>query len=258
MSSGRSETPLLLHLCTGLQSTTASVSAALESAGRRVRALADVYSAMAAIATTPPGSSHVLVACVDGLSDSDMELFELVHAHDPSVRVYVYGDARSRARIERALRAGASEIAELELVAAPVRSNPMLAPDARREVSLVEATSHTQGQGEMSRPSAAPSDAPSARAVFPPGSVGKQPSTAPSAPQVPTPWKSNPSAPKRTPPSRQSPSPEYPAGDKHRSSDRPKVPRPTSQDDALLTAEQFAAILSGFHRAKPTSPSPES
>ncbi len=70
----------------------------------------DVYRALARIARAAPKEIAAVLVCVEVIGPEEWEFFALVTKHPNSPRLYVYGDERSRAKIDRALGLGAFAI----------------------------------------------------------------------------------------------------------------------------------------------------
>lgn len=226
----------ILHLCTGLQSSTAPVASLLDRPGWQVSVVTDVYSAMAIVATSAPGSIQALVACVDGLSESDMELFDLLRERFPAVRVYVYGDSRGQSRIERAMRTGAAGIIELK---ASVETGPPPGETGnmghRREISLAEAMAQNRGNIVAGDPPCAPPAQPRSEWS--------------SLSEARVPWIPHPQAPRRIPPAGSVSS----SADSLSNVDRPQSVAPDARNpisEPLLSTEEMAALMNGWNSPK--------
>jgi len=94
-----------------------------------VRGETDVYRALANLlqrGTSGVGFARpvtAVIACVDGLSDAELEFFRLLRAARPDVQVMAYSATGSDIAVERALQAGAQTTATVQLVHDLLRSS---------------------------------------------------------------------------------------------------------------------------------------
>lgn len=100
----------VLHIGAEGASGAAAVSvAALATADDLcVETYGDVYRGLARLLRVSTGQFRAVIVCLDGLGAAEFEFFALLSRLRPTVPVYVHGRDGSQARIERAIRLGAT------------------------------------------------------------------------------------------------------------------------------------------------------
>lgn len=110
-----------------------TVNALAATDGFCVETCGDVYRGLARLLRMSADQFRAVIVCLDGLGAAEFEFFAVVSRLRPRVPVYVYGRAGSKARIERAIRLGASAPVTDEVMrrlseAETVPSSPAPAP----------------------------------------------------------------------------------------------------------------------------------
>ncbi|MCH9058756.1 MAG: hypothetical protein IIB55_09030, partial [Planctomycetes bacterium] len=87
----------------------------------RVRDCANVYQGLARLCIADSDKPSALVVSVDVMDAAELEFFRIVARLFPSLLVYVYGGARSCARVDRAIELGARDRASDEVLIELIR-----------------------------------------------------------------------------------------------------------------------------------------